>query len=104
MVKVKLTKFDPFQLCAVGAHQQYPDSFLVLAVEMKEVLMNSYTPEGPSTTATASSAEPPITKASIFDSLMTSVNGKMVKVVSWYDNEAGYSARMADLADLLLNK
>ena len=42
--------------------------------------------------------------SSIFDSLMTSVNGKMIKVVSWYDNEAGYSARMADLADLILNK
>ena len=23
--------------------------------------------------------------------------GKMIKVVSWYDNEAGYSARLADL-------
>lgn len=38
------------------------------------------------------------THSSIFDSLMTEVNGNMVKVVSWYDNEAGYSARMADLA------
>lgn len=36
--------------------------------------------------------------SSIFDSLMTEVNGNMVKVVSWYDNEAGYSARLADLA------
>ncbi len=44
------------------------------------------------------------THSSIFDSLMTSVNGKMAKVVSWYDNEAGYSARMADLAMLILNK
>ena len=35
--------------------------------------------------------------SSIFDSLMTSVNGNMVKVVSWYDNEAGYSNRVADL-------
>lgn len=35
--------------------------------------------------------------SSIFDSQMTSVNGKMVKVVSWYDNEAGYSNRVADL-------
>ena len=42
--------------------------------------------------------------SSIFDSLMTSVNGKMLKVVSWYDNEAGYSARLADLAYLILTK
>ena len=35
--------------------------------------------------------------SSIFDSLMTDVMGNMIKVVSWYDNEAGYSARLADL-------
>lgn len=35
--------------------------------------------------------------SSIFDSKMTQVMGKMIKVVSWYDNEAGYSARLADL-------
>ncbi len=35
--------------------------------------------------------------SSIFDSLLTDTQGKMIKVVSWYDNEAGYSARMADL-------
>jgi glyceraldehyde 3-phosphate dehydrogenase len=35
--------------------------------------------------------------ACIFDSKLTAVNGKMVKVVGWYDNEAGYSARSADL-------
>jgi len=37
--------------------------------------------------------------SSIFDSLMTNTMGNMVKVVSWYDNEAGYSARLADLVD-----
>ena len=37
------------------------------------------------------------TSSSIFDSLITDTLGKMVKVVSWYDNEAGYSARLADL-------
>lgn len=36
--------------------------------------------------------------SSIFDSKLTDVLGKMIKVVSWYDNEAGYSARLADLA------
>ena len=38
--------------------------------------------------------------SSIFDSLMTEVmNGNFIKVVSWYDNEAGYSARLAELTD-----
>ncbi len=35
----------------------------------------------------------------IFDSQITSVNGNMVKVLGWYDNEAGYSARMADMIE-----
>ncbi|MEK6480727.1 type I glyceraldehyde-3-phosphate dehydrogenase [Catalinimonas sp. 4WD22] len=35
--------------------------------------------------------------SSIFDAPFTSVNGNMVKCMSWYDNEAGYSARTADL-------
>ena len=34
----------------------------------------------------------------------TEVNGKMIKVVSWYDNEAGYSARIADLAGIIASK
>lgn len=33
----------------------------------------------------------------IFDSLLTMASGRLVKVVGWYDNEAGYSARTADL-------
>lgn len=37
--------------------------------------------------------------SSIFDAGMTSVNGNYVKVVSWYDNEAGYSNRVADLIE-----
>jgi len=41
--------------------------------------------------------------SSIFDSLMTNViGGNFIKVVSWYDNEAGYSARMADLTAKIL--
>ncbi|MBL0190804.1 MAG: type I glyceraldehyde-3-phosphate dehydrogenase [Saprospiraceae bacterium] len=39
--------------------------------------------------------------SSIFDSLLTTASGTNLKVVSWYDNEAGYSARLADLALLL---
>ena len=40
----------------------------------------------------------------IFDSELTSVIGKMVKVVGWYDNESGYSNRMADLIVRLGNQ
>ncbi len=36
--------------------------------------------------------------SSIFDSGMTDKLGSMIKIVSWYDNEAGYSSRLADLA------
>ena len=42
--------------------------------------------------------------SSIFDSLMTEVKDNMLKVVSWYDNESGYSARLADLAHIILTK
>jgi glyceraldehyde 3-phosphate dehydrogenase len=38
------------------------------------------------------------THSSVFDSLMTQViDGKFVKVLSWYDNEYGYSNRVVDL-------
>jgi glyceraldehyde 3-phosphate dehydrogenase len=42
------------------------------------------------------------TASSIFDSLSTMVNGKMIKVLSWYDNEWGYSCRVVDLIPLLM--
>ncbi len=38
--------------------------------------------------------------SSIVDSLLTQViNGKFVKVVSWYDNEFGYASRVADMIE-----
>lgn len=37
------------------------------------------------------------THSCVYDSLLTSVIGDMVKVVGWYDNEMGYSSRLIDL-------
>ena len=42
------------------------------------------------------------THSSIIDSLSTMVIGKrMAKVVSWYDNEMGFSARMCDVSEMV---
>ncbi len=37
----------------------------------------------------------------IFDSDLTSVIGNMIKLVGWYDNEAGYSNRLINLIEIL---
>ena len=42
--------------------------------------------------------------SSIFDSGLTKVIGNQVKVVSWYDNEWGYSNRLVDLTELVASK
>ncbi len=43
--------------------------------------------------------------SSIIDGLSTMVTGgNMVKVLAWYDNEWGYSSRVADLADFIAKK
>ena len=44
-------------------------------------------------------------RSSIVDALSTMViDGKMAKVVSWYDNEWGYSNRAIDLIDYIIKK
>ena len=40
-------------------------------------------------------------ESSIFDAQSTMVDGKMVKVLAWYDNEWGYSCRVADMIEKL---
>ena len=40
----------------------------------------------------------------VFDAQLTSVIGKMVKVVGWYDNEIGYSSRIIDLIPIIHSK
>ena len=42
--------------------------------------------------------------SSIFDAGLTKVIGNQVKVVSWYDNEWGYSNRLVDLTELVASK
>ena len=38
--------------------------------------------------------------SSIFDAALTQgIQGRMVKVISWYDNEWGYSTRVEELID-----
>ncbi len=44
------------------------------------------------------------THSSVFDSLLTMVNGgNFIKIISWYDNEVGYSCRTADLVEKIAN-
>ncbi|XCB30057.1 type I glyceraldehyde-3-phosphate dehydrogenase [Arcanobacterium hippocoleae] len=67
--------------------------------------------EGPMKGVLAYSEEPLVSKdietdphSSIFDSGLTKVIGNQVKVVSWYDNEWGYSNRLVELADIVASK
>jgi len=39
--------------------------------------------------------------SSVFDAQSTMVNGTMIKVLAWYDNEWGYSARCVDLIEIM---
>ncbi len=43
-------------------------------------------------------------RSSIIDGMSTMVVDNMIKILSWYDNEWGYSARVVDLAKYIVNK
>jgi len=42
--------------------------------------------------------------SSIIDSGLTNANGDLVQIGAWYDNEWGYSCRLADVANMVLSK
>lgn len=44
------------------------------------------------------------TYSSIIDSRLTNVNGDLVQVCAWYDNEWGYSCRLGDLTTMVLER
>ena len=44
------------------------------------------------------------TYSGIVDGLSTKANSTLAQVLSWYDNEWGYSARVADLTKLIITK
>lgn len=42
--------------------------------------------------------------SSIIDSSLTSANGDLIQIAAWYDNEWGYSCRLADLTAMVMRK
>jgi glyceraldehyde 3-phosphate dehydrogenase len=42
--------------------------------------------------------------SSILDSPLTGANGNLIQIAAWYDNEWGYSCRLADLTQMVLEK
>ncbi len=44
------------------------------------------------------------THSSIIDSKLNNANGDLVQLAAWYDNEWGYSCRLAELTEMVLTK
>ena len=42
--------------------------------------------------------------SSILDGKLTNANGDLIQIAAWYDNEWGYSCRLADVAQMVLSK
>ena len=39
--------------------------------------------------------------SAVFDSLSTQVDGNLIKILAWYDNEFGYSNRVIDVLQMV---
>jgi glyceraldehyde 3-phosphate dehydrogenase len=42
--------------------------------------------------------------SSIVDGTLTGANGDLIQIAAWYDNEWGYSCRLADVTQMVLSK
>ena len=42
--------------------------------------------------------------SSIIDSKLNNANGDLIQLAAWYDNEWGYSCRLADVTQMVLSK
>jgi glyceraldehyde 3-phosphate dehydrogenase len=42
--------------------------------------------------------------SAIIDGKLTGANGDLIQIAAWYDNEWGYSCRLADVANMILTK
>ena len=86
-------------VCEV-AESEAPEGFVVAASENELRGILGYTDE-----PLVSSDFKGDPRSSIFDSLSTMVmDGNLVKVLSWYDNEWGYSCRVADLCAIISDR
>ena len=79
----------------------------VSAEELNEAVRRAA--EGPYDRVIEYSTEPLVSSdivgnphSAIFDSQLTRTMGRMAKIFVWYDNEWGYSERMADVLELML--
>jgi len=75
----------------------YTEAVVVTASKVEQQLVNA-----PATVSVVSSDVIGNAHSCVFDSLCTSVmQGSMVKVLGWYDNEWGFSSRLVDLVDIV---
>ncbi len=80
-----------------------------VTVEEVNAAMKAAATEGPLSSVLQYTEDPIVSTdvignpySSIFDAQLTMVMGRTVKVISWYDNEWGFSNRMVDLVGVLL--
>lgn len=80
------------------------------AEEVNQYIKDAVAQGGPMAQVLAVNEEPLVSidfnhnaYSSNFDATETRVSGRLVKVMSWYDNEWGFSNRMLDMAKLLMS-